>query len=127
MNASVRLRAEGYLAEDDRCGTRVEAADCSRLRLRPCGCVDCSAGSVQFVPYFCVRMVRANADRVQRVHVQHGEPIVEPIIHVIGGVCVCVCVCLLLQDLVQSCLHGGVFITAVPIQRAGVCVYYCRT
>jgi hypothetical protein len=23
------------------------------------------------------------------------------------GVCVCVCVCLLLQDLVQSCLHGG--------------------
>jgi hypothetical protein len=29
----------------------------------------------------------------------------------------CLCVCLLLQDLVQSCLHGGgvvVFITAVP-------------
>jgi hypothetical protein len=29
--------------------------------------------------------------------------------------CVRVCVCLLLQDLVQSCLHGGcVFITAGP-------------
>jgi hypothetical protein len=51
--------------------------------------------------------------------------------------CVCLCVCLLLQDLVQSCLHGGgggygrTCATRDdeprPVWTSLVCVYYCRT